>query len=382
MTLTILPFLTLAITLLSVLIGLGFIRSLHIVKSLTPTEPVDSEKPLIDVIVPARNEQADVGTAVRSILAQQRVDVRVTVINDHSTDQTGSIVDTIAANDSRVHVIHDPPLLDGWFGKANAMQHAYQTTTRPYVVFADADVVHSPCCFITAIDYMRQEQCDFLSLFPKVQLVSFWENAIVPHLMVFGLVTFLNRALDDPKSGHAVAAGAFMLTRRNVLDEIGGLACVRNEALDDVMLARNIKANGFVTKIALAPQLLSVRLFKSNRDAFWGFSKNILGAVSHIAFAFPAIVVPLFVYWLPISVLLVGIVRQDGWWIICGISAYVSQAAILVLASRLAEMHPLKSLAFPFSAIPIGCCFARAIYHHFISDGVVWRGRVIRRSAD
>ncbi len=382
MTLTILPILTLAITLLSVLIGLGFIRTLYIAKSLSPIEYVDSDLPQVDVIVPARNEQDDIENAVRSILAQQDVDVQITVINDHSTDQTAAIVDAIAESDSRVRVIHDPPLVDGWFGKANAMQHAYQTTDRPHVIFADADVIHSPRCFITALHYMQQQQCDFLSLFPNVHLVSFWENAIVPHLMVFGLVTFLNPSLDDPDSPHAVAAGAFMLTRRSVLDKIGGLACVRNEALDDVMLARSIKANGFATKIALAPELLSVRLFKSNQDAFWGFSKNILGAVSHIAFAFPAIVVPLVVYWIPISVLLIGIYRHDWWWIACGLSAYVSQAAILILASRLAQMHPLKALAFPFSAIPIGCCFARAIFHHFISDGVVWRGRVIRRSAN
>ncbi|WP_040764560.1 glycosyltransferase, partial [Novipirellula maiorica] len=380
---TTLPILTLAITGLSVLIGLGFIRMFYVAQWLSPTDQIAADRPRIDVIVPARNEQDDIEHAIRSILAQRDVDLQITVINDHSTDQTGPILDAIAEHDSRVTVTYnDPPLLDGWFGKANAMQHAYQSTNRPYVIFADADVIHSPRCFTTAVQHMQQQQCDFLSLFPYVQLVSFWENVIVPHLMVFGLVTFLNPKLDDPDSPHAVAAGAFMLTRRDVLDAINGLSTVRNEALDDVMLARNIKAHGFKTSIALAPQLLTVRLFKNNRDAFWGFSKNILGAVSHIAFAFPAMIVPVVVYWIPIVVFLIGVYRHDGVWIACGLSAYMVQAAILVLASRLAQMRPLKSLAFPLSAIPIGCCFARAIYHHFVSDGVVWRGRVIRRSTN
>ncbi|GAA5509470.1 glycosyltransferase family 2 protein [Novipirellula caenicola] len=380
--LTIWPILTLAITALCILIGLGFIRTFYVVQWLSPTEHAASNRPRIDVIVPARNEQDDIGDAIRSILAQQDVDAQITVINDHSTDQTGAIADSIAENDPRVRVLHDPPLADGWFGKANAMQHAYRSTNRHYVVFADADVIHSPRCFITALQHMQAKPCDFLSLFPNVQLVSFWENAIVPHLMVFGLVTFLNSKLDDPDSPHAVAAGAFMLTHRDVLDTIGGLSSVRNEALDDVMLARNVKAQGFKTCIALAPQLLSVRLFKNNRDAFWGFSKNILGAVSHIAFAFPAMLVPIVVYWIPITVLLIGLYRHNPIWIASGLSAYVAQAAILVLASRLAQMHPIKALAFPLSAIPIGCCFARAIYHHVVSDGVVWRGRVIRRGTE
>ncbi|TWU17249.1 GalNAc(5)-diNAcBac-PP-undecaprenol beta-1,3-glucosyltransferase [Novipirellula galeiformis] len=372
--------LTIAITALSLGIGIAFCRLFAIVPSLVPTQTQLDPAPIIDVIVPARNEQLDIERSLRSLLAQQNVDIHITVVNDHSSDATASIVDAIAAGDARVTVIHNPPLAEGWFGKANAMHQAYLCTTRPIVVFADADVIHSPSCFATAYDHMQQQRSDFLSLFPRVELVSFWENVLVPHLMVFGLVSYLNRKLHDPKCANAVAAGAFMMTRRDLLSQIDGLSTVRSEALDDVMLARNIKAKGFVTQIVFAPQLLRVRLFKSNHDAYWGFTKNILGAVKHVALAFPAMFVPVLVYGIPMTAMVMGMHHSDVTLVVAGVIAYASQATVLLLARRLADIRFLKAIAFPLAAFPIACCLARAIYHHLTSGGVAWRGRVVRKA--
>ncbi|MFG0261539.1 MAG: glycosyltransferase [Novipirellula sp. JB048] len=374
---------TLAITILCLGIGVAFHRLFRIVPSLAPRDP-DSAPPLetvpiIDVIVPARNEELDIERAIQSLLAQREVEIHITVVNDHSSDATAGILDAIAARERRVTVIHNPPLAEGWFGKANAMQHALSRTTRPIVVFVDADVLHCPAGFATAWHHMQQRQCDFLSLFPRVELVSFWENVIIPHLMMFGLVTYIRRTLNDPQSGDAVAAGAFMMTRRDVLDQIRGLSSVRSEALDDVMLARNIKANGFATEFAFAPQLLRVRLFKSNHDAFWGFTKNILGAVRHVGFALPAMFLPVLIYGIPLAAIAAGLWHHDALLVISGVIAYLLQAAAVGLARRLAEIRWLKAMAFPLATLPLVCCFTRAIYHHWISGGVAWRGRIVRR---
>ncbi|MCH8350824.1 MAG: MmgE/PrpD family protein [Chloroflexi bacterium] len=70
------------------------------------TESPDS----VSVIIPARNEEESIERTVRSILAQTHRGVDLIVVNDHSTDSTGVILDRISANEQRLQVIHDPAL--------------------------------------------------------------------------------------------------------------------------------------------------------------------------------------------------------------------------------------------------------------------------------
>src|SRR6185295_3786612 len=95
-------------------------------------------------------EQSDIAECLRSLLKQEQADVRIIVVNDHSTDDTGRIADSFAAADSRVTVIHDPPLRSGWLGKHNAMQSALNYVTTEFVLLTDADVIFQPSCISTA----------------------------------------------------------------------------------------------------------------------------------------------------------------------------------------------------------------------------------------
>ncbi|TWT83994.1 4,4'-diaponeurosporenoate glycosyltransferase [Planctomycetes bacterium CA13] len=319
--------------------------------------------------------------AAESILGQQLpVPMRVVIVNDHSSDQTPVIADSLADGDQRVSVIHDPPMRDGWFGKANAMQHGLDATSESVVVFTDADVLHCSHCFSAAVSEMDSTDADFLSLFPYVHLESFWENALIPHLMIVGMVCFLSKSINDPKSNSAVAAGAFIMTRRRVLNRVNGLEGIKRESIDDVMLARHIKQHGFVTEFCFAPECMSVRLFKSNHDAFWGFTKNILGALDRVTMALPLMFLPLVVYGVPILTFVLGCQARNTWMMATGLGAYLTQACLLLPAARLSRIQWAKAICFPAAAIPVFCCFAKALYHHYLHGGVYWRGRVLSRN--
>jgi cellulose synthase/poly-beta-1,6-N-acetylglucosamine synthase-like glycosyltransferase len=97
----------------------------------------------ISVVIPARNEERDLASSLRTVLDQEGVDLEVVVVNDHSTDRTGQIADSFAREDMRVKVVHDPPLLAGWLGKSNAMSHGAAVATRSFLPFSDADMVPS-----------------------------------------------------------------------------------------------------------------------------------------------------------------------------------------------------------------------------------------------
>ena len=57
-------------------------------------EPVGS--PSIAVIVPARNEEANVGACLESLLGQDYADVRIVAVDDRSDDRTGAIMDALS----------------------------------------------------------------------------------------------------------------------------------------------------------------------------------------------------------------------------------------------------------------------------------------------
>ncbi|TWU35329.1 4,4'-diaponeurosporenoate glycosyltransferase [Novipirellula aureliae] len=363
----------------SICIAIAFLRVLMVTRWLTAKNPIDDSPRCVDVIIPARNEEQDLRHAVESIQKQRSVSIRVVIINDHSTDETASIAKSLAESDDRIGVINDPTLRDGWFGKANAMQHGLAATSQSLLIFTDADVLHHRDSFAEAILEMERREDHFLSLFPTVELESFWENVLVPHLMIAGMVAFLHRRLEDPRSPHAVAAGAFILVQRDALEAIGGLESVKNEALDDVKLAQRIKQNGYQTGFCFAPDLIRVRLFKSNRDAFWGFTKNILSPFNPVWLAIPFMFLPIFVYASPLLAIAAGLYQHETLMVAIGIFAYVTQAIVLVPATRLCRLKWYKALCFPIAALPITCCIIKAYYHHYIDRGVKWRGRVMQK---
>jgi glycosyltransferase involved in cell wall biosynthesis len=152
----------------------------------------------ITVIVPARNEHGDVAACLRSLLAQEGVELRVIAVNDHSEDATGRIMDEVAATDPRLTVIHDPPLRPGWLGKHNALQTALERAETEYVLLTDADVHFHPSCLSLAATELEAKRLDLLSIYPQFQFVTFCETLLVP-IYVAGSALLLSPDVVDPR---------------------------------------------------------------------------------------------------------------------------------------------------------------------------------------
>ena len=90
--------------------------------------------PRISVIVPAYNAQEHLKKCVDSILAQSFADLELIVIDDGSTDETGSICDAYAASDPRVQVIHQE---NG--GVSRARNAGLDAAEGELIAFVDAD---------------------------------------------------------------------------------------------------------------------------------------------------------------------------------------------------------------------------------------------------
>ncbi|MBN2361875.1 MAG: glycosyltransferase [Deltaproteobacteria bacterium] len=349
------------------------------VGALAPDARDGDPAPRISVVIPARDEEHDLEAGLRSVLAQQGVEVEVIVVDDHSSDRTGAIADRLAAADRRLRVLHRPPLEPGWLGKANAMQRGATLASGEYLLFTDADIVHEPRCFASAMGLLRDRDADLVSLVPRLVIGTFWENVIQP-MYVAGFAQYANAAIDDPASPDAIASGALMLMKKSLFEELGGMTAVRSEMFDDVGLARLLKRNGRRVVTRLAPRLLRVQAFKNNRQAFWGTTKNVMmigNGKPQLALA--AVLISVLLFWAPWIAVVVGALRPSPLLIGAGLATHLFQFALLYGHGRsLARVRPVALLFFPLVVVVVTCCTLRALYHHSVRGTVLWRGRAIK----
>src|SRR5262245_54122822 len=111
----------------SFVLVLRLIRATPVLAHVNPPEP--EAWPRVSVIIPACNEADTLEAAMRSRLAEDYPNVEFILVDDRSTDETGAIVDRLAAADARIHAIHIGDLPDGWLGKVHALNTATQQAT-------------------------------------------------------------------------------------------------------------------------------------------------------------------------------------------------------------------------------------------------------------
>jgi glycosyltransferase involved in cell wall biosynthesis len=94
-------------------------------------------QPLVDIVIPAYNEAAFIGECLESIIRQTYSNWRAVVVNNCSTDGTGQVIDSIAARDPRIKVMHCTEFVDqcGNYNRALAQTSAEAT----YVKILEAD---------------------------------------------------------------------------------------------------------------------------------------------------------------------------------------------------------------------------------------------------
>jgi len=236
--------------------------------------------PEVAVIVPARNEAANIGPCVESLCAQEYPAdcLSFIVADDDSTDATSAIVSALEEHDHRIKLLHPPPLPPGWKGKVHACcaGAAAAPDDAQWLCFLDADMRAAPRAIASAVQAASDRKLDLLTLAPRHELGSFAERLMLPcGLYLLGFYQDLER-VQAPGSGQVVATGQFMLLRRSAYDAVGGHAPVRNEICEDVELALLMKRRGYRVLLMDGNLLLSTRMYTGWSTLWPGFAKNLI----------------------------------------------------------------------------------------------------------
>ena len=346
-----------------------------------------SARPLISVIVPARNEARNIRRCLEALLAQQYPRFEIIVVDDRSTDATPRILNELAGLHPNLHILSGAEPPPDWAGKPFAISQGVEQARGDWLCFIDADTFCQPACLSATLATAERHQADLFSMLTDQELGSFWEKTILPLVFTALSVGFPAKHVNDPERPEAIANGQFILIRRPVYQAIGGHASIRAEIAEDKALAGRVKHLGYRLILADGREAALTRMYTNLPEIWEGWTKNIylgmrdrpgLLLTGALIGLLGALLLPVWLlaglYWLVVS-------GQPAAWLVFG-EAVILWAVLLnfrVRAARAFRIAPGYALTFPLGALLFTAMMATSAYKVLSGQGVTWKGRHYQR---
>jgi hypothetical protein len=370
--------------------GLALVGTAHAAWNLRAlSRPAPPRRPVaepVEVLIPARDEAHRIAATVASVLAQRNVaDLRVTVLDDGSSDGTAQVALEAGAGDPRLVVRieqSDPP--PGWLGKPFACQRLAEAARAPTLVFLDADVVLSPDAVSAAVAALADRGADFASPWPRQVATGVLGRLVQPMQQWSWATTLpLRKVADSPRASLAAANGQFLVVRRSAYEAVGGHGAVADCVLEDIELARAMKRAGRRTLLLDGHELASCRMYDSAAELREGYRKSLWAAFGPRDTALPARAVAAASAWalLGLAYLVppIGLLLGPSWRTraLGGIGTAAAVANRAMVAERTGSPIWPDSLGHPLSVAAFIALSADSLVAH-AAGRTRWKGRPVR----
>ncbi len=265
---------------------INLILNLRSLKTPRADSKVPEPVPLVSILVPARDEEVNIGACLESLQKQDYPNYEVLVLDDNSVDRTADIVSRIAADDNRIQLIKGEPLAENWAGKPFACYQLAQQARGSWLLFVDADTTHAVHMLRSVLSIALKLKTSLLSGFPRQLASSFPQKVAIPVLyfviMSWAPLWWLHRSRQPKPS---VAIGQFLLFSRESYWRIGGHRAVKSRILEDVWLGVETTRHGGRHIAVDLSSVVSCNMYR-NIGAMWeGFIKwcYSVAAMSRVA---------------------------------------------------------------------------------------------------
>ena len=328
------------------------------------------ERPLVSILIPARNEEKNIGNILDDILHQDYTEIEVIVFNDISTDRTAEIVREYALADGRITLTDSDFLPEGWLGKNWACQSLSKKAKGDFLLFLDADVRIGNELILNAVSFAKHFKLALVSIFPKQIIKTIGEKITVPnmnYILLSLLPLILVRKLGNPSI--AAANGQFMFFDSRIYKSMQPHLKMKNNKVEDIGISRYLKSEKQRIACLVGDNTIQCRMYNGFNDAVNGFSKNVT------AFFGNSLILAL-VFWFITSFgfLFVLVELPLYLFIVYLVTSIISRIVI----SRVSEQEVTENI---FLIIPMQISLGLFIYHSFMNKNIKtfrWKGRDIK----
>ncbi|MBN1685772.1 MAG: glycosyltransferase [Spirochaetales bacterium] len=343
--------------------------------------PRKTTGPLVSVLIPARDEEDNIGRCLDSLVNQTYENYEIIVLDDQSTDRTWNIISEFAHNYPELVKVHKGKKLpeSGWTGKAHAMQQLSRLAAGEYFLFTDADTAHQPESVAWAVTNIEAHHVDLVSGYLNHELETFGEKLIVPAMYImtaFLMPLWLIPSTKTPAFSFAI--GQLIMFKRSAFEAIGGYSAVSERISDDIFIVRELKKAGYRAIFLDISDYVSCRMYTGYTESMNGISKNIFDFFKHrpLFFAIALTLLAIFTL-LPLYLLIIRLLAIDARTPATELSVLLFALAwSLTLYDRGSRwwvplLYPVLFLHLLYMTWR---CFGKVAVGH----GIVWKGRGIR----
>jgi glycosyltransferase involved in cell wall biosynthesis len=324
----------------------------------------------VSIVVAALNEAGQIERAVRSMLAQRYEPVEVIAVDDRSTDETGAILDRMAAVYPALRVLHIDALPAGWLGKNHALHRGAELATGDLLLFTDADVVYAPDAIGRSVAYFTRQRADHLALGPALEVPSIRLALVVNFFTLWFTLYMKPWRASVPDSRFHLGIGAFNMIRASLYRSFGGHAPIALRPDDDLKLGKLVKRAGGRQIVASGAGAISVRWYDTLGDLARGFRKNTFAGLEYsIPLVIGAVIGQLLLNVWPFVAPFV--VDGTARWL------YVATAATLIaMYATMAHVggnRPWLAVFYPVAALAFLWIIVAATVRTLRRGGIEWR---------
>jgi len=308
----------------------------------------------VSIIIPARNEEHNLPTLLRSLVSQQVKPREIIVVDDGSTDRTAEVARHLGAT-----VIASKPLPDGWRGKTWACHQGAQAVTGELLLFVDADTwfeADGLACILSGYTGGAYSVGPYHAVRKPYEQLSLFFN--------------FNMAAGTVPRG---LFGQMLLVDCESYRRVGGHQVVQSRILENFSLAAQFGAAGIPMRSVMGRGVFSFRMYPNGlRDLIQGWTKGFASGAGQT----PRGTMFLIVMWM-IGLMLPPLgLAVTGDWLRWGTFHLLCAAQVAWFGRLVGTFRWFTALMYPVPLI----FFFVVFFWSALRSGrtVTWKGREIR----
>lgn len=334
---------------------------------LLPTRANDL--PDVDIIVPARDEAETIAPVIASLVNQDYAGTfRVILVDDGSIDGTA----TKAGSNERLTIINGQEKPNGWSGKLWALSQGVGASSAPVILFADADITHSPAHLSTLVAKMQASNLQMVSEMVRLNCTSWPEKLLIPAFIYFFQMLYPFSWVNSSHARTAAAAGGTVLIKRHALEQIGGLEKIKLALIDDVSLAREVKKTGSIY-LGHSGLATSIRPYPKFKDIWDMIARTAYTQLHYSPFWLVGTIIGMALVWLVF--LWASFFTGFSWEAGLGVAIWAIAALTYFPTLDRYQVPRLFAVALPAIALFYMAATIGSAINYYCGSGAKWKSR-------